>query len=100
MVRESACETSRNTVAVRTDDDAFGEQFGLDDAFPEKEGILEAVDAAVLGKEFVKTGDGRKEENGVGVVKVRVPCGTLRERKSDDSQRTGYRPVGLGGGVG
>ena len=84
----------------RTNNDALGEQLGLDDALPEQERVFQAVHAPVLGEHLVKARDGREEENGMGVVKVRVPCGTLRERKSDDSQRTGYRPVGLGGGVG
>ena len=75
-------------------------QLGRDDRLPEHVAVLEAVHAPVLGEALVEAGDGREEDDRVAVVKVRVPRGTLRERKSDDSQRTGYRPVGLGGGVG
>ena len=57
----------------RTDDDALGEELRLDDALPEEEGVLEAVDAAVLGEELVEARDGREEQDRVRVVEVREP---------------------------
>lgn len=57
----------------RTDDDALGEEFRLNDALPQQERVLKPVDASVFREELVEARDGGEEQDRVRVVEERIP---------------------------
>ena len=65
----------------RTNNDALGEQLGLDDALPEQERVFQPVYAPVLCEQLVEARNGREEQDRVRIIKVRIPRSPLRPRR-------------------